>query len=69
MKFTALLKERNVPIGQLAERLGLHRVALYAWNRNGVPVKHCVPIEGITEGKIHRKELRPDDWQKFWPEM
>jgi DNA-binding transcriptional regulator YdaS (Cro superfamily) len=33
----------------------------------GVPAEHCVSIE--SETPITRKELRPDDWQKFWPEL
>ncbi len=29
----------------------------------------CVSIEKETQGQIHRKMLRPKDWQKHWPEL
>jgi len=29
----------------------------------------CVLIERFTGGKIGRKDLRPDDWDKIWPEL
>jgi DNA-binding transcriptional regulator YdaS (Cro superfamily) len=33
----------------------------------GVPPEHCVSIEKETPET--RKQLRPNDWQKFWPEL
>lgn len=33
------------------------------------PPEHCVTIERHFNGAITRKDLRPDDWQKFWPEL
>lgn len=29
----------------------------------------CVSIEQATDGAVTRKDLRPDDWQKIWPEL
>lgn len=26
-------------------------------------------IEQITEGAVTRRDLRPDDWQRIWPEL
>lgn len=37
------------------------------WKLRGVPPKHCVHIEQVTG--TTRRELRPDDWQKIWPEL
>ena len=39
------------------------------WLRSpiGVPAEHCVSIE--FETPVTRKELRPNDWHKFWPEL
>lgn len=31
------------------------------------PIEFCVAIESATG--ISRKQLRPDDWQKYWPEL
>lgn len=30
---------------------------------------YCVAIEGVTDGKVTRRDLRPDDWQDIWPEL
>ena len=37
------------------------------WLERGVPIEHCARIEQ-TLG-VPRKELRPDDWQRIWPEL
>jgi DNA-binding transcriptional regulator YdaS (Cro superfamily) len=29
----------------------------------------CVDIERATDGAVTRRELRPDDWQRIWPEL
>lgn len=29
----------------------------------------CVQIEKISNGIVSRKDLRPDDWVKIWPEL
>jgi DNA-binding transcriptional regulator YdaS (Cro superfamily) len=34
-----------------------------------VPIEHCQAIEAATHGAVTRRELRPDDWQKIWPEL
>lgn len=31
--------------------------------------ERCVLIETITSGVVSRKDLRPDNWQKLWPEL
>ncbi|WP_186239475.1 transcriptional regulator [Burkholderia gladioli] len=31
--------------------------------------KRCVLIENFFEGRISRRDLRPDDWQDIWPEL
>lgn len=30
------------------------------------PPAHVLAIELITNGKVTRQELLPDDWQKYW---
>lgn len=34
-----------------------------------VPPKYCTKIEALTQGAVSRKDLRPDDWQLYWPEL
>lgn len=69
MKIHQLLKQHSVKVDELANKLGIKKGAIYAWSRNGVPVRQCAQVEAATEGRISRKDLRPDDWQKHWPEL
>lgn len=34
-----------------------------------VPIEYCAAIEAATKGGVTRRHLRPDDWQKIWPEL
>lgn len=34
-----------------------------------VPPIRCLAIESATGGIVSRSDLRPDDWQKIWPEF
>lgn len=46
---------------RLAKTLGLQPNAVYQWqNRGRVPFKHIREIEVLSEGRVTRKELRPD---------
>lgn len=31
--------------------------------------ERCVAIEKATDGKVTRRDLRPDDWKAIWPEL
>lgn len=31
--------------------------------------ENCVRIEQATKGAVSRKDLRPDDWHRIWPEL
>lgn len=59
----------------LARALQVTPVTVYQWlnpdagNGRQVPPKQCVRIEQLTEGRVTRKDLRPDDWLEFWPEL
>lgn len=53
----------------LADLLGVSVAAIGNWKVRGVPVEHCFAIEQATKGAVTRKDLRPDDWQKYWPEL
>jgi DNA-binding transcriptional regulator YdaS (Cro superfamily) len=53
----------------LADLLGVSVAAIGNWKVRGVPVEHCFAIEQATKGEVTRKDLRPDDWLKIWPEL
>lgn len=36
---------------------------------SAISPERCVEIERATDGAVTRKDLRPDDWQKIWPEL
>ena len=49
---------------------GSARAVVWAWtNRGVVPIEHCAAIEQATGGKVTRRDLRPDDWARIWPEL
>lgn len=31
--------------------------------------ERCVEIEEATNGSVTRKDLRPSDWSRIWPEL
>jgi DNA-binding transcriptional regulator YdaS (Cro superfamily) len=41
------------------------------WKSRGVPPEHCPAIEAAVAargGSLTRRDFRPDDWHRFWPE-
>ena len=55
----------------LARALGVSPQAVGQWLRDQrtVPPERCVQIETLTEGKVTRRDLRPGDWWRLWPEL
>ncbi len=55
----------------LADLLGVTRSAVNQYKADGrqVPVEHCAAIERATGGRVTRRDLRPDDWERIWPEL
>lgn len=55
----------------LAARLNIPPVLISQWanSRRPVPAERCVEIERATGGVVTRKDLRPDDWHRIWPEL
>ena len=53
----------------LAAKIGVKQQHVWNWlNRPGyVPPEHCAAIETATG--VKRRDLRPDDWQRIWPEL
>lgn len=55
----------------LAGAIGVKQQHVWNWlNRPGqVPSDHCAAIEKATAGAVTRRDLRPDDWHRIWPEL
>lgn len=53
----------------LANMLDVSVAAVGNWKVRGVPIEHCVAIEQAVNEQVTRKDLRPDDWHKYWPEL
>lgn len=34
-----------------------------------IPAEHCKAIEQMSDGAVSCQEMRPLDWQKYWPEL
>lgn len=55
----------------LAKAIDVSAALIHQW-RSGirpVPVQHCYAIEVATGGTVTRRDLRPDDWERIWPEL
>lgn len=55
----------------LAEKIGVRQPTVSEWARSErpVPVERCVDIEQATAGAVTRRDLRPEDWHRIWPEL
>ncbi len=68
-----LLKDylENGGLCQLAKTIGIAPSFLnqISKGRRSMPPKYCYGIELATKGQVTRKDLRPSDWHKIWPEL
>ena len=69
-----LASEGALTVAQLRERIGVKSdMQVRQWQhgyagRRPSP-EYCVAIEVATDGKVTRRDLRPDDWMRIWPEL
>ena len=43
---------------------------MWAWiDRGRVPIEYAASIERATGGRVTRRDLRPEDWHRIWPEL
>lgn len=60
-------------VAELAGRLEIHPVYLLqlAARQNGrePSPQLCVDIERETRGEVSRRDIRPGDWHRIWPEL
>ena len=56
---------------ELATKLAITPVLINQWanGKRPIPPERCVEIERATEGYVTRRDLRPDDWMRIWPEL
>ncbi len=55
----------------IAQAVGVTPPVVSDWvtGKKGIPLERCVAIEVATKGEVTRRDLRPNDWQKIWPEL
>ena len=54
----------------VARLCGVKPPSVWEWKRRGsIPIERCAAIERATGGAVTRKDLRPDDWARIWPEL
>ncbi|MFK3708669.1 transcriptional regulator [Klebsiella sp. NPDC088457] len=58
-------------VKELAASLGISSSYLsqMASGKTAISPTRCVEIEAVTNREVSRKDLRPDDWEKIWPEL
>ena len=54
-----------------ATLLGVSPQAVCFWRdgKRKFPAELCALIERATGGDVTRRDLRPDDWHRIWPEL
>ncbi len=55
----------------LAKAIGVTPQTVNQWVRGirSVPVGKCLAIETKTGGAVKRRDLRPNDWADYWPDL
>ncbi|WP_025917691.1 YdaS family helix-turn-helix protein [Herminiimonas sp. CN] len=71
MDLSNYISETNTKKSDLARALNVSPALMHQWIERirPVAVQHCAAIEALTGGMVTRKDLRPNDWQKIWPEL
>ena len=55
----------------IAAALGVHPVMVSQWasGTKNVPAERASELERATQGAVRRRDLRPADWHRIWPEL
>lgn len=71
MELHEWLKQEHGRQAALARHLGIKPPQVADWisGDKPVPVVHMAAIEVFTEGAVTRREMRPDDFARIWPEL
>lgn len=56
---------------ELARLIGRRPQEIWNWLNRGdeIAAEACTAIELATNGAVTRRDLRPDDWARIWPEL
>lgn len=67
-EWTAAQRGRSL---QLARALGVTPPVVSDWctGKKRVPFEQCMPIEVATSGEVTRRDLKPDEYLRHWPEL
>lgn len=70
MELKKYLSERGRQT-ELARNLGVPQAIVSQWasGKRSVPPDQAPSIEKVTRGAVTRRDLRPDDWFRIWPEL
>lgn len=71
MKLSEYISKERGRGAAIASILGVAPQQIYQWASGSreVPFERAVEIEQATKGEVTRKDLRPDDWDRMWPEL
>lgn len=58
-------------LASMAHAINAHAPDVSRWSKGSrlCPPWRCIDIENYTAGEVSRKDLRPLDYAKFWPEL
>ncbi|HYN54371.1 MAG TPA: YdaS family helix-turn-helix protein [Methylotenera sp.] len=71
MKLNKYLEITKTNQCDFAEQMNVSNGMVNQWVNGTRPIAphQCVLIEKLTDGKVTRKDLHPDDWFDIWPEL
>lgn len=71
MRLQTYLADTGTTQATFAAQLGVTQSMVGQWMRGVAvpPPSRCVEIELLTDGRVSRVDLRPDDWVRIWPEL
>ena len=56
----------------IAKKINRSKQTVNKWQYHGIPPKYCPCVEELLKqngSNITRKDIRPVDWELFWPEL
>ena len=71
MKLATYTSQKRGRASAIARAIGVNPVMVSQWVKGikAVPLSRAVQIESATAGAVTRKDLFPDSWREFWPEL
>lgn len=61
---------RDVGLAEVAKAVDESPQCVSNWvSRGAVPPDKCAAVETALGGRVTKRDLRPKDWRKIWPEL